>query len=616
MVAPPNQPSLLEVSFRYDVTGGSTQLIRTRWVAGGLVLLATAICAHLLKLPLPELPLYATGLAVLAYNGAFVWASRRAYTPDVAALLKRTRWIVAAQVTLDWLALAAFVHWTGGVTSPAIPFLLVHLLIVSIVLPRWLPYLYVGLGMALLAAIAFLEGAGILPHYTVIPGLPADLHTNPVWIAGVLGFTLVAAAGIASLTVNIMAQLRQREDRINALFATTQAVTSATNITALLDRMARTVAEALGARGAAIHLLDETSDALTVAAVYGLSQSYLARNSLELSRGAVDGELMAGLPVVVHDIASDPRIRHARQVADEGLRSLLAVPVIGRSKPLGILCVYSDQPDRFTLADADFLMAIGRQSANALENALVFESLQQAEQARAEFVQVVTHELRAPVAGSQTLLRTMMRGLAGELNEQQRDLLSRIEHRLDMLMELVNDLLALAASKTLDVEEELKRQPLQPVLRHIVDRVSREAEAKGVQLQLDLPFEVLSVRATEVGLTRIFDNLIGNAIKYTPSGGRVCVRVVERPAGVVITVSDTGIGIPEEDIPRLFEGFFRARNAKESGIIGTGLGLNIVKQIVDRFGGMISVSSVLGQGTTFKVTLQRASPADEADEAA
>jgi signal transduction histidine kinase len=100
-------------------------------------------------------------------------------------------------------------------------------------------------------------------------------------------------------------------------------------------------------------------------------------------------------------------------------------------------------------------------------------------------------------------------------------------------------------------------------------------------------------------------------VKYTPTGGHVCVGVVERPAGVVITVSDTGIGIPKEDLPRVLDGFFRARNARESGIVGTGLGLSIVKQFVDFFGGSISVDSVIGKGTTFKVTLQRAGPADE-----
>jgi signal transduction histidine kinase len=142
--------------------------------------------------------------------------------------------------------------------------------------------------------------------------------------------------------------------------------------------------------------------------------------------------------------------------------------------------------------------------------------------------------------------------------------------------------------------------------------MTAEAADKQIALKCDLPFEVLAVRATEEGLTRVLENLIGNAIKYTPQGGSVCVQVVERPVGAVITISDTGIGIPREDLPHLWKDFFRARNARRAGIIGTGLGLSIVKLLVEHFGGRISVSSVEGEGTTFKLTLPLASPADDA----
>jgi two-component system phosphate regulon sensor histidine kinase PhoR len=287
------------------------------------------------------------------------------------------------------------------------------------------------------------------------------------------------------------------------------------------------------------------------------------------------------------------------------------VPISGKTKPLGVLHLYDTCPSRFSPDDATLATTIARQAGVALESMQVCADLETEAQARAQFVQMVTHELRSPVAGSQVLLKTMTCGLAGDLNEQQLDVLKRIDARLATLREMVEDLLDLAATKTVDLNEPVGRLPLQPVLTSVVNRLAPEAETKELHLEVDIPFEVLTVRATETGMKRILENLIGNAIKYTPPGGSVKVCVVERPGGVVIMISDTGIGIPPEDLPRLWRDFYRASNARESGIPGTGLGLSIVRQFVDHFGGMISVQSVVGEGTTFKVTLPAATAADD-----
>ena len=111
--------------------------------------------------------------------------------------------------------------------------------------------------------------------------------------------------------------------------------------------------------------------------------------------------------------------------------------------------------------------------------------------------------------------------------------------------------------------------------------------------------------ATETGLETIIRNLIGNAIKYTQAGGTVEAAIQEDAEYVKISISDTGIGIPEEDLPHIGDEFFRAKNAHLSGITGTGLGMSIVKQFADRFGGQVSVASKIGKGTTFTISLRR-----------
>jgi signal transduction histidine kinase len=222
---------------------------------------------------------------------------------------------------------------------------------------------------------------------------------------------------------------------------------------------------------------------------------------------------------------------------------------------------------------------------------------------KTDFMLMVAHELRSPVGSAQSLIRTLIRGLAGGLNEQQGEILTRIEARLSVLTELINDLLSFAESKSYDVDQPLERVSINQVIERVIDHYMIEAENKHLKLTYEIPEDILAVKATEDGLQKIIGNLIGNAIKYTPEGGSVQVEVLDLSENVEIKVSDTGIGIPEEDLPRLGDEFFRAKNAKRLGIVGTGLGLSIVTQLVDRFGGSIVVHSVEGEGTAVKLKL-------------
>jgi signal transduction histidine kinase len=122
-------------------------------------------------------------------------------------------------------------------------------------------------------------------------------------------------------------------------------------------------------------------------------------------------------------------------------------------------------------------------------------------------------------------------------------------------------------------------------------------------MDYEAPDTKLTVCASAEGVAQIFSNLIGNAVKYTPADGELTVHLTQQTGNAVITISDTGIGIPAKDLPHLWDEFFRASNARRSQIIGTGLGLSIVKRLVDSYGGMISVQSVEGKGTTFTVSL-------------
>jgi signal transduction histidine kinase len=241
--------------------------------------------------------------------------------------------------------------------------------------------------------------------------------------------------------------------------------------------------------------------------------------------------------------------------------------------------------------------------AQAAELAGARDEMERLDRFKSAFMLTVAHELRAPVVAAQSLLRTMLRGLAGEVTGQQQEILGRVEVRHQELLDLINDLLALAESRTAGPDRPLERIELQPALRQVVDRFREQAEAAGVGLELQMPADPVSVSATREGIGMVFGNLVGNAVKYTPAGGRVAVRLSRGSESATVSVEDSGIGIDAEDLPRLGEEFFRASNAKSSGIGGTGLGLTIVRQHLSRWGARLEVESRVGQGSTFRVVI-------------
>jgi two-component system sensor histidine kinase/response regulator len=236
--------------------------------------------------------------------------------------------------------------------------------------------------------------------------------------------------------------------------------------------------------------------------------------------------------------------------------------------------------------------------AERAELARAKEKAEQLLEFETAFTFKVAHELRAPVAGAISLVRPLLRGLAGQLTDQQQDIVGRIEKRLDILMELVTDLLDLAAARAVIAEQPRERLLLEPILTEAVDRLSAEAGAKKITVDLDAVGHEVEVAATRKGLESIVSNLLTNAIKYTPENGRITVRMSKQSGKVILTVSDTGMGIPAKDLPRIGEEFFRASNARESEVIGTGLGLSLVNELMTSYGGSFSVDSVEGQGTT------------------
>ena len=579
-----------------DLVKNSARLIRMRWLAGLAILIATPICVHALKVPLPETALYALGVVVIVCNGLI----------QLATLRYGAGWpraIATAQIAFDWLALAIFVHLTGGLESPAVSFFIFHVLLAAIWLPIPTAFLYAGLVLGIVGGIALSEAAGWLTHYHVLVALPVDLYRDPLYLLAGLTFfsiTLLVAVGLVTPLLN---ELRDRERRLATLYQTIQVLPSSLDLPRVLDQIVLGVTHALQAKAASIRLLDETGDRLKITAAYGLSQKYLDKGSVELAHSPIDQEALRGNPIIVAETTLETRFQYPSEITAEGIRSILCAALTGRRRPLGVLRVYGWRPDYFNEKDVDFVAAVARQGAMAIENAMAYGELLKTEEMKSQFVRAVTHELRSPVTSMQSLVRTVTHDLAGGLNDLQRDVLRRLSERLDGLKLLIDDLLDLAAGKVEGLEGVLAPVSIEATVLAAIERLSSQAADKTIEVQVDYVPRGLTVLASEQGLERIFVNLIGKAIKYTPVGGKVNVGLEKHGEEVIATVSDTGIGIQEADLSHIFEEFYRASNVRRDGTTGTGLGLAIVRDLVDRYAGRVSVHSQLGHGTTFTVSL-------------
>lgn len=233
--------------------------------------------------------------------------------------------------------------------------------------------------------------------------------------------------------------------------------------------------------------------------------------------------------------------------------------------------------------------------------------LKEVERIKSQFVSMVSHELRAPVAAIQSYLDLMLSGLAGDDPEQRRHMLARCSERAKALIALVDDLLQLSRMEAGRVARKLEPVALDDVVREVIELFQNQAAERGISLQLNSSCQVPPILADREDIARVVTNLISNAIKYNKEGGRVDLTISCSDGYVRLDVADTGIGIPEQELPRIWEEFHRIKTPETRGISGTGLGLSIVKKIVDAHHGHLDVESKVGEGSVFRVYLPTAS---------
>jgi PAS domain S-box-containing protein len=262
--------------------------------------------------------------------------------------------------------------------------------------------------------------------------------------------------------------------------------------------------------------------------------------------------------------------------------------------------------ERAARADAE-----SAQQALAEQN----EQLRELDRLKDEFISLVSHELRTPLTSIHGYLELLLEGGAGELGAEQERWLTVVERNSRRLMQLVGDLLFMAQVEAGKLALDLEEVDLNEVISECLEAAQPTADDRQIELVAEVA-ETPTMLGDRSRLAQVLDNLISNALKFTPPSGRVSVRVSVVGSDAVVEVQDTGVGIPSDEQDRLFERFFRSSTATEQAIPGTGLGLTIAKTIVERHEGTISIESAEGTGTTARVRLPVGSLSAVAEEVA
>ncbi len=582
-------------------------LVTTRWFAGFGVLAATFVAPRLLRLPVPEAALYGVGVFILAYNAGLHWwlgRLRQSESDSTEAYALFARVLIG----LDWLGVTILTALSGGIESPAIIFFLFHISIAALLLPHTRAFLYVAVAPGLVTLVALLEYAGVIPHVALFG---PSRHTQPAYVATIL-FVFTAACFLLSyICVAIAVRLRRREQEIGGLYESVRDTTATLDLETVLNRLLESTTRVLGCKGAAIRLLDPSRKSVAFAATYGLSDNYVEKVPQDFKRARLDQATLAGEALFVNDAADDPRIWNQKRVREEGIESMLSVPLAGKGGPLGVLRAYGGEGHRFSDHDAAFLELVAAHGSVAIENAQAYRMLEELDREKSRFVRIATHELRSPISVTESLLTALAQGYVGDMPPAHLAVIQRALKRVQALQLLVNDLLDLASGKVGIKASDRRRVAVKPIVDEVCERFQTRAQAKGILLVAEGPPDGLEILADPADIDRLVTNLVGNAVKYTPAGS-VRVTLAREGDTARLAVTDTGIGIPADSLPRLFQEFHRAPNAKALDEAGTGLGLAIVKDLVDRYDGRIAVDSREGSGTTMTVVLPLA-PSAAAD---
>jgi GAF domain-containing protein len=430
--------------------------------------------------------------------------------------------------------------------------------------------------------------------------------------------TLASMAAVAIDKERLHQETADRLAEVSTLYTLATQITSSLSLSSVLESIVTILKLTLDCRACCIFLVDSTGEYLQLEAGTGLAANWKEVARLRIGEGVSGRVIDERRSLYVPDTQLEPDFIFF----DRNIRSLLVVPLIIRDRAIGTLSIDDIKPNAFD-NEGRLLTIAAAQAAAAIENAQLYESLRRSyseleeaynelrdlDKMKSEFVQNISHELRTPLTFIRGYIELLVDGDMGELTEEQTMATNIIASKADSLSRLVDDIISLqqAGKEHLRVE----RLCLAEVGHAAAKAAQASATEAGILLCDEIPDDLVApVVADRRRITQVFDNLLGNAIKFSNAGGSVTVRMFERGTFIRTEVEDTGIGIPADKLSRIFDRFYQVDGTTTRQFGGTGLGLAIVKQIVEAHGGQVGAESEVGRGSLLYFTLPRASTQD------
>jgi two-component system sensor histidine kinase/response regulator len=421
-------------------------------------------------------------------------------------------------------------------------------------------------------------------------------------------------------------------------FEAAKRISSSLSTDEVLKAIVESTARAVNAKGSSLLLLSPDKKQLVHSATYGLSDWFVKKGPLSAEKSLA--QALEGKPTQVLNAAEDKNVQYRWHMKKEGIASILAVPVVFENEVIGMMRVYTAEPRQFSEEETGFVEGVASLGALTLQKARRHEAvsndlqqcnidlseLEKERQAATKnlqqcnidlsklanerenlfhFLSMAAHDLKAPLSAVQTYFGVLLGGFTGELSTRQTDILERCSTRIAQLLELISDLLDISKIEAGQIVTEMEEVRLKTIVHGPVEMGHTLAERKGLKLEVDMPKKLPHLYVASTRLQNALTQLISNAITYTDPGGSVKLRIVNSPNTIRFEVSDTGIGIPKEELDQVFKEFFRASNVKTKG---SGLGLSIVKCIIEAHGGDIRAESPCpetGKGCRFTFTIPK-----------
>jgi GAF domain-containing protein len=410
------------------------------------------------------------------------------------------------------------------------------------------------------------------------------------------------------------AELTRSVQELQALGEVSRALSSTLDLETVLNTIVARASQLAGTDACSVYEYDESTEEFHWRATANLDEEVEAvarRTPIPRGEGAQGRMAVTRAPVQIPDIAAEDAYRGPLRdvLLRTGTRAILAVPLLRDDRLVGGLTVNRKTPGEFPPETVELLKTFATQSALAINNARLFREIEDkgrqleiASRHKSQFLANMSHELRTPLNAILGYTELIADNIYGEVPERMREVLERVDKSGRHLLGLINDILDLSKIEAGQLALALAPYAMDGVAQTVATQVGALAAEKQLGFEVVLAEDLPIGQGDERRLTQVLLNLVGNAIKFTDAG-KVVVRVGTSADAYVVAVTDTGPGIAEGDLEKIFEEFQQADTTRAKAKGGTGLGLAISRRIVEMHGGRLWVESTLGQGSTFSFTV-------------